>query len=96
MRLPEPDKVVFCDISLEIAMENARKRASTKVDSGQDQVEVDAKYLKAGIELYRETAAKNPDWIWINCMRNVIDMKGEAEIQHEILEGLRRHKILPE
>ena len=95
MGLPRADKVIFCDVSLRKALENTTQRAQA-VGSGQDQVETDKVYLRRGIELYREVARENLDWIWVDCMKDEKDMKGEAEIQHKILAGLRRHKILPE
>lgn len=89
MRLPKANKVIFLDVPVEISLENSNKRGK------QDQVEGDAAYLRAALELYREVAAANPNWIRIDCMENKEKMKGEASIQYEILEELRRHKVLP-
>lgn len=89
MRLPKADKVIFLDVPVEISLENLNKRGK------RDQVEGDAAYLRAALELYRKVAAVNSDWIRINCMENNEKMRDEAEIQHEILEGLCRHKVLP-
>lgn len=99
LELPREDAVVFLDVLPEYARELAIQRLGSSEEShkrvGLDIAETNFAHQKASAEVYRDIASRRPHWLRIDCMVNENKMKEEPQITYEIVNSLRRQKVLP-
>lgn len=97
LRIPREDIVIFLHVPPALAQKFvARKDRRSHLGRRKlDIAESDLDHLQRASAMYKEIAGKRENWLLIDCM---VDerMRGERDIQQEILARLRRHKILPE
>ena len=86
LKLPEPDKVLFLDVPVEISMRLARERATLKNGQEKDILERDDNHL---IKAYEKAkyVAKRFDWIVVDCSDGKT-IKTIDEIHQDILTKL--------
>ncbi len=84
--LPEPDKILFLNVPVEISMRLARARSELKNGQAQDIHEKDDAHL---INAYKKAnyVAKKFDWTVIDCSKNG-NIKSIDEIHQDILTKL--------
>jgi dTMP kinase len=80
--LPQEDRVIFFDMSLENSLHLIKKRCRKN-----DQVEINREYLKTALKTYRWLAKKFNHWITLPCERKK-KIKSKEEIHQEVLKIL--------